>query len=169
MLNEVKSWTSSSNFFSLTNLDTASQLQPRKKRVLLFVGANEKSDWNFSLKIKPKEMGEAPEGGWIQSQYQTATQPAAVPKSCFQVSRSWRLWGHLWTWLQQLSCRHKKDYLHSSRRGVQQREQEEERVITSDVTAAGWFVWPDTRGWASRPEIPPKINSWAWGHRSGRP
>lgn len=66
MLNEVKSWTSSSNFFSLPNLDTASQLQPRKTRVLLFVGANEKSDWNFSLKIKPKEMGEAPEGGWIQ-------------------------------------------------------------------------------------------------------
>lgn len=88
-----------------------------ERRVLLFVGANEKSDWNFSLKIKPTEMGEAPEGGWIQSQHQTATQPAAVPKSCFQVSRSWRLWGHLWIWLQQLSCRH-KDYLHSSRRRV---------------------------------------------------
>lgn len=54
-----------------------------ERRVLLFVGANEKSDWNFSLKIKPKGMGEAPEGGWIQSQYQTATQVCCCPKELF--------------------------------------------------------------------------------------
>lgn len=161
----------------LTNLDTPSQLQPRRNRVLLFVGANEKSDWNFSLKIKPKEMGEAPEGGWIQSQYQTAPQPAAVPKSCFQVSRSW-----MWPFSHSLDFEGISEPDCSSspadtRRITPAQQQEKGKtkgagggeVITSDVTAAGWFVRPDTTGWASRAEIPPKINSWAWGHRSGSP